>query len=39
MGSMGMANLVERKGQPAWSVPLRKTDDPSRPFFSDPYRP
>jgi hypothetical protein len=30
---------VERKGQVVWSVPLRTTVDPSKPFFSDSYRP
>jgi hypothetical protein len=30
---------VLRKGQVAWSVPLRTTIDPSKPFFSYAYRP
>ena len=30
---------AQRKGQVVWNVPLRTTIDPSRPFFSDPYRP
>jgi hypothetical protein len=30
---------VERKGQVVWSLPLRRTDDASKPFFDRVYRP
>lgn len=30
---------VQHKGQVVWEVPLRKTDDPSQPFFNYAYRP
>jgi hypothetical protein len=30
---------VDRKGQPVWSLPLRATSDPRRPFYSLSYRP
>jgi hypothetical protein len=30
---------AEHKGQPVWSLPLRSTDDPSKPFFDRTDRP
>jgi hypothetical protein len=30
---------AERKGQVVWSLPLRRTDDASKPFFDRVYRP
>jgi hypothetical protein len=30
---------VEHKGQLVWSLPLRRTDDTSEPFFSRSYQP
>lgn len=30
---------AEHKGQPVWSLPLRDTSNPSRPFFDCTYRP